>query len=73
MPQLTLEQRYEISYLKKQVLTNLSVATHLGVHPTTIKRELARNSDARSGIYEPKLAQRKAISRHANKAKRFMR
>ena len=69
MPQLTLEQRYEISYLKKRGFNNLTVSIHLGVNSTTIKRELERNSDARSGIYEPKLAQKKAESRHVNKAK----
>lgn len=69
MPQLTLEQRYELSYLKKQQCTNTIIAEQLGVHPSTIKRELYRNSDKRNGVYDPKLAQRKTDERHANKQK----
>lgn len=69
MPQLTLEQRYEISHLKNQGFNNKTVAEHIGVHATTIKRELDRNSDKRNAVYKPKLAQQKTIERHKNKAK----
>lgn len=69
MPQLTLEQRYEISHLKKQGCNNKFVAEQIGVHPTTIKRELDRNSDKRNAIYKPKLAQEKTLLRHKNKTK----
>ncbi|WP_425595446.1 helix-turn-helix domain-containing protein, partial [Polaribacter atrinae] len=52
MPQLTLDQRYEIWNLKIQGCNNKFVALQIGVHPTTIKRELARNSDKRNGVYK---------------------
>lgn len=69
MPQLTLDQRYEIWNLKIQGCNNKFVAQQIRVHPTTIKRELARNSDKRNGVYKPKLAQQKTVQRHKNKTK----
>lgn len=69
MSHLTLEQRYEIFYLKNQGWNNKNVAKQIGVHPTTITRELERNSDKRSAVYKPKLAQQKTIERHKNKIK----
>ena len=69
MPQLTLEQRYEISHLKNQGFNNKTIADHIGVHATTIKRELDRNSDQRNAVYKAQLAQQKATDRHKNKTK----
>ena len=69
MPQLTLEQRYEISHLKNLGFNNKFVSEKIGVHATTIKRELDRNSDKRNAVYNAKLAEQKTIQRHKNKAK----
>ena len=41
--QLTLEKRYHISALKKQGYNQKHIADELGVHPSTISRELKRN------------------------------
>lgn len=41
--QLTLEKRYHISALKKQGYKQFEIANELGVHPSTISRELSRN------------------------------
>ena len=40
MPQLTLDQRYELSYLKKQQCTNSIIAEQLGVHPSYYKTRI---------------------------------
>lgn len=71
MPQLTLDQRYEISHLKNKGFNNKYIAEQIGVHSTTIKRELDRNSDKRNAVYKPKLAQQKTIERHKNKTKKI--
>lgn len=41
--QLTLEKRYHISALKKQGYKQKDIAYEVGVHPSTISRELKRN------------------------------
>jgi len=70
MSQITLEQRYEISSLYKLGKTQDYIANSIGVHKSTISRELKRNSDKRSGDYRAKLAERKCRERHTNKAKK---
>lgn len=70
MSQITLEQRYEISSLYKSGKTQDYIANSIGVHKSTISRELKRNSDKRSGDYRAKLAERKCRERHANKPKK---
>jgi IS30 family transposase len=52
--QLTLAKRYHISTLIKQGYTQKKIANELGVSPSTISRELKRNSD---GKYHPETAQ----------------
>ena len=52
MTHLTLSQRYEIYHLKKQGFTQSSIAISIGVHKSTISRELKRNSDKRNGVYK---------------------
>jgi transposase, IS30 family len=42
--QLTYEQRYQIEALNKEGLSQRSIALNLGVHHSTISRELQRNS-----------------------------
>ncbi|MBD3750845.1 MAG: IS30 family transposase [Sphingobacteriales bacterium] len=48
MKQLTITQRYEIQSLKKAGYNQTSIALELGVHKSTISRELTRNSQKRS-------------------------
>ncbi len=59
MSQLELSQRYEIYYLQKQGSTYSDIAKSIGVHKSTISRELKRNSDSRNGVYKVALAQKK--------------
>ena len=58
---LTYEQRYHIYALKKLGFSNAKIAREIGVHRSTISRELARNSGDRG--YRPKQAQQKASQR----------
>ena len=69
MSQLGISQRYEIYHLQKQGSSFIDIAKHIGVHKSTISRELKRNSDSRNGVYKVSLAQKKAEERHSNKPK----
>lgn len=42
--QLTMAQRYQIEALKKEGLSSRSIAVNIGVHYSTVSRELKRNS-----------------------------
>ena len=84
--QLTQEQRYQIYALKKMGHKPSQIASCLGVHKSTLSRELRRNSGLRS--YRPtqsrtvtcrrhretywvgKQAHKKALERHAQKVSR---
>jgi len=59
--QLTQEQRYQISALLKTEHTQTKIATVIGVHKSTISRELRRNRGMRG--YRPKQAHRFALKR----------
>lgn len=59
--QLTREQRYQIYACMKANWTQLAIALEVGVHPSTISRELSRNRGGRG--YRPKQAQEKAKAR----------
>jgi IS30 family transposase len=61
--QLTQEQRYQISVLKKMGHSQTEIAECVGVHKSTISRELRRNRGQRG--YRPKQAHRKAQNRRA--------
>lgn len=61
--QLTQIQRYQISGLLKMEHTQTEIATTLGVHKSTINRELKRNRGQRG--YRPQQAHRKAQERRA--------
>ena len=50
--QLTSEERYALSALRKQGLSQAAIGRTLGRHPSTIGRELARNS-RKDGGYRP--------------------
>jgi IS30 family transposase len=66
--QLTLEKRYHISALRKQGLKQYEIAKEIGVHPSTISRELLRNSDKKR-YYSANKAQTETFLRHKHKAK----
>lgn len=53
--QLTLEQRYQIQCLCQQNVTQKQIAFVLGVHPSTISRELARNNSMKL-VYSAQLS-----------------
>ena len=59
--QLTQEQRYQIYAMNKAGFTQKSIALDISVHPSTISRELKRNSGLRS--YRPAQAHGFALSR----------
>ena len=62
--QLTQEQRYQISAMKKIDKSQTAIAEELGVHKGTISRELRRNAGERG--YRPKQAHEKALGRRSN-------
>jgi len=69
---LTQEQRYHIEAYKKAGYGNSDIAKDLGVHPSTIGRELKRNSSPIRQRYGAKVAQeisslRKSVNSKANK------
>ena len=59
--QLSQEQRYAISVLLNKKCTKSEIAHAIGVHPSTITREIARNGTKRS--YHADTAQKKARRR----------
>jgi IS30 family transposase len=61
--QLTRDQRYQINYWKAMGLNGKEIAHEIGVHKSTISRELKRNGCEHS--YRPKQADEKAMSRKA--------
>ena len=69
---LTQQQRYHIEAYKKAGYANSEIARDLGVHPSTIGRELKRNSSPIRQRYGAKVAQeiyslRKSVNSKANK------
>ena len=65
--QLTEEDRIEIYAMKQAGKEQNMIAAELGVHPSTISRELSRNTGLRG--YRPKQAQQKALQRRFNACK----
>jgi len=63
--QLTQEQRYQIKALLEIERTQTEIAQRLGVHKSTISRELRRNEGQRG--YRPKQAHEKAVTRRVGK------
>jgi len=59
--QLTQEQRYQIYASMKANWSQLAIASEIGVHPSTISRELSRNRGGRG--YRPKQADQMARAR----------
>ena len=71
--QLGFEQRYQIEAFVKAGMKQKFIAETLGVHPSTICRELTRNIAKRgktSGEYVASNAQRKTDQRHQFKPKK---
>ena len=58
--QLTPQERYLISHLRKQGLCVAQIARQVGRHRSTISREFARN-ESRKGVYRPSKARRKPM------------
>ena len=67
--QLTLKERYHISTLLKRGWKQKEIAESIGVHPSTICREIKRNSDAISNEYSYEFAHTIAVKRQQNKNK----
>ena len=65
--QLTREQRYQIYALKKAGHNRTAIARNLGVHKTTVARELVRNLGERG--YRPKQADELAQERRQQRVK----
>lgn len=60
--QLTSEQRYTISVLLQRKCSKKSIAEAIGVHPSTVTRELKRNS-SQCGVYKWDKAHKQAEKR----------
>lgn len=54
--QLTLKERYHISTLLKKGWKQKEIAESIGVHPSTISREIRRNSDTLTKKYSYEFA-----------------
>lgn len=65
--QLTEGKRYQISALLAEGYSQAAIARALGVHPSSISRELARNGSEKG--YEPEQAQQMATNRKQSSAK----
>jgi transposase, IS30 family len=65
--QLTQEQRYHIWAMKKAGFNQTAIAHEVGVHKSTISRELRRNTGQRG--YRPQQAHRLALRRHQERAR----
>ena len=64
--QLTLEQRYQIYALLKAGQSRAEIGGIIGVHKSTVTRELKRNRSKRG--YRPQYADKQALERRAEKA-----
>ena len=72
--QLTMEQRYHIYGLWQGASKQVDIAKALGVHKSTISRELKRNMFwwcSREPQYKPDYAQAYCEARHTNKKKQI--
>ena len=73
--QLTVEQRYQIEVLIQTGFKQTMIANVLGVHRSTISRELKRSIPKRGrglGEYSASNAQRKCTALHKQKNKRTL-
>lgn len=65
--QLTQEQRYQIYALMKAGFNHTQIAAEIGVHKSTVSREVRRNQGQRG--YRPKQAQELAAARQAQRSR----
>lgn len=65
--QLTQEQRYQIYAFMKAGFSQTSIASEIGVHKSTVSRELSRNRGKKG--YRPKQAHRLALDRREKACK----
>jgi IS30 family transposase len=65
--QITPDERYRLAALRTQhpPLSNTEIARQLGRHPSTIGRELRRNSARHDGAYRPSKAQERTNGRRS--------
>lgn len=63
--QITPEERYRLSALRKQGLNQPQIARALGRHRSSICRELARNCSRADGHYRPSKAQERTNGRRS--------
>ena len=63
--QITSEERYRISALRKKVLNQSEIARALGRHRSLISRELRRNRSDWEGGYRPFVAPHRAMARRS--------
>lgn len=68
--QLTQEQRYQIYAMKKIGFSQTEIAAEIGVHKSTISREIGRNAGGKG--YRPQKAQRFAEARRQKARPRIM-
>ena len=69
MEHLTQIQRYEISWKLKEGFSKTRIANDLGVDRSTIHREIKRNRNQKTNVYEPELAHKKYKKRMNEKPK----
>ena len=69
MAQLTQAQRYTIASMYETGYSKKAIAECIGVHKSTISREMKRNCDQRNKKYKADLAETKCRKRHKEKAK----
>ncbi|OQX58111.1 MAG: hypothetical protein B5M52_06010 [Helicobacteraceae bacterium 4484_230] len=65
---LTIHERYQINAYKRAGFKNCEIAKEINVHPSTIGRELKRNSGKLLGIYFPNGADKYAKERSRTQA-----
>jgi len=63
---LTLEQRYKIQFALEENTPQKEIALRIGVHKSTVSKELKRNTSA-NGSYKAEKAHQKAQNRRAHK------
>ena len=68
--QLTSEERYMISALRKQGIHSAEIARNLGRHRSTICREVQRNSARWDGHYRPSIAVERTSGRRSRSRKK---
>lgn len=69
MKHINLSQRYKIEAFLQLGLSKKKISEELEFSITTIRREINRNCDKRSGVYKAELANKKCLSRHKEKVK----